>query len=70
VVPENGAKSVETCSRVLIIIHVFYCICVYCWYIKDIVTIDTRYDSWFLTNGGFIETEMEGKGKAGNRFRT
>jgi len=37
--PKYGALSVETCRRMLIIIHVFHCICACCWYIKDIITV-------------------------------
>jgi len=37
--PEYGAIMDETCSRVLIIIRVFYCICAFCSYIKDIITV-------------------------------
>ena len=39
--PEDGAISAETCRRVQIIIHVFHCICTFCWYIKDIFTVLT-----------------------------
>ena len=36
----NGAISAEIWRRVLLIIHVFYCCkCVFCYYIKDIITI-------------------------------
>ena len=31
--------SAGTCSSVLIIIHVFYCICAFCLCIKDIITV-------------------------------
>jgi hypothetical protein len=30
--------NAETCSRLLITIHVLYCICAFCWYISDIIT--------------------------------
>ena len=28
--PENGAISAETCKKVLIKIHEFYCVCAFC----------------------------------------
>jgi len=39
VLPEDGAISAETFTTVLIIIHVFYCIYAFCWYIKDIIPL-------------------------------
>ena len=37
---EDGVISAETCRTVLIIIYVFYCIRAFCWYIKDIITME------------------------------
>jgi hypothetical protein len=37
--PEDDLISAETCRSVLTIIHVFCCICVYCSYIKDKITV-------------------------------
>jgi hypothetical protein len=39
VLPEDGAVSAETCRIVLIIIHVYYYECSFCWYNKDIIII-------------------------------
>jgi len=35
--PEVGAISAETCRRLLIIMHVYYCICAFCWCINDTI---------------------------------
>ena len=39
VLPEDGTIRAETCRKVLIIINVCYCVCGFCWCIKDMVTI-------------------------------
>ena len=39
VLPEDGSIRAETCKRVLIIVHVFYCIRAFCWYVKDKITV-------------------------------
>jgi hypothetical protein len=41
------------------------------WYrhIKDTMTINVRYDTWFHSNGRYIKRDKEGKLKAGNKFR-
>ena len=39
VLPEDGEISAEIRRRVLIIIHIFYCISTFCWYIKVVVTV-------------------------------
>ena len=40
VLPEDGAVSTEICRRMFKIIHDFYCVCAFCWYIKDTITIE------------------------------
>jgi hypothetical protein len=39
VLPEDGSARAETCKRGLIIIHVFYFICAFCWYIQDKIIV-------------------------------
>jgi len=41
--PKDGTINVETLKTVLIIINVFYCIFVFCWYIKDIILFESLY---------------------------
>jgi len=39
VLPEDGTIDTETCRKVSVIIHVFYCICAYCWCFTDRVKL-------------------------------
>jgi hypothetical protein len=36
---DSFERMKSTHRRLMIIIHLFYCICAFCWYIKELITV-------------------------------